>query len=51
MGMETPDLFLGAVLLAHLYPSRSPDALRVEQCRAFFDGPVTLAEDLMTLEP
>jgi len=35
------------ILLSHLYPTSQPDSDRLRECKAVFDGDVSLAEDLM----
>ncbi len=38
------------LVLSHIYPAPSPDAERITECRAVFDGEVVLAEDLMEFD-
>ena len=38
------------LLLSHIYPGDYPDLLLIEECKKYFDGDVTLAEDFMELD-
>lgn len=38
------------LILSHIYPGDYPDSLLLEECKKYFDGDVTLAEDLMELD-
>jgi len=48
-GALATDAGAQTVVLSHLYPETEPAELRVEQCRAHFDGTIVLAEDLLEL--
>ena len=38
------------LLLSHIYPTKYPDNIRLDECRRIFTGDVRLAEDLLEID-
>lgn len=49
-GMLAKNAGAKKVILSHIYPTDFPDEVRIDECRAVYDGEVVLAKDLMEID-